>query len=88
MEYAMHMDSVHRRANGTVDIDFYRREAVLLRRQAGKKIFRRIGRLSKPLIGAATIVATYALVPPREPLPPSNDSLFVSANVPLLPPSK
>jgi hypothetical protein len=87
MEHAMHMDNIHRRANGTIDIDFYRREAFLLRRQATRKIFRRIGRLGKPLIGAVTIVATYALVPPRDPLPPSNDSLFVSAAVPLLPPN-
>ena len=81
----MHIDSVRRRTNGTIDIDFYRREASLLRRASMNKFFRRARRVGRPLIKAVTIVVTYALVSPRDPLPPGTGSIFVSANVPLLP---
>lgn len=81
----MHNDNVRRRKNGTIDIDFYRREASILRRDTTNRVFRRAARLGRPLIRATTIVLTYALVAPREPLPPGTDSIFVSADVPLLP---
>ena len=81
----MHIDSVRRRTNGTIDIDFYRREASLLRRESMNKFFRRARRVERPLIKAVTIVVTYALVSPRDPLPPRTGSIFVSADMPLLP---
>ena len=85
MDEVMHTGKINRRSNGTIDIDFYRQEAFLLRRQATNKFFRRLGRAGRPLIGVATIIANYALLAPRDPLPPSTNSIFVSANVPLLP---
>jgi hypothetical protein len=85
MEDAMHNDNVRRRENGTIDIDFYRGQASVLRKETTNRIFRRAARLGRPLIKATTIVLTYALVAPREPLPPSAESIFVSAEVPLLP---
>jgi hypothetical protein len=85
MEDVMHIDNVRQRRNGTIDVDFYRREAFLLRREATNKLFRRVGKLGRPLVRVATIIVTYALLSPRDPLPPSTGSLFVSANVPLLP---
>jgi hypothetical protein len=85
MEDTMHNDNVRRRENGTIDIDFYRREASVLRRETTNRVFRRAARLGRPLIKATTIVLTYALVAPRDPLPPGTDSIFVSADVPLLP---
>jgi hypothetical protein len=85
VEDVMHIDKIRRRSNGTIDIDFYRDEAFLLRRAATNKFFRRIRRAGRPLIGVATIIANYALLTPREPLPPSTSSIFVSAEVPLLP---
>ena len=85
MEDELHNDNVRRRKNDTIDIDFYRREAFLLRREATNKFFRRTARLGRPLIRATTIVLTYALVAPRDPLPLGADSIFVSAAVPLLP---
>jgi hypothetical protein len=85
MEHVMHNDNVHRRANGTIDIDFYRREAFFLRREATTKFFRRVGQIGRPLIKAVTIIITYTLLSPRGPLPPSTESIFVSASVPLLP---
>ena len=81
----MHNDNVRLRENGTIDIDFYRREVSILRRETTNRVFRRAARLGRPLIRATTIVLTYALVAPREPLPPGTDSIFVSADVPLLP---
>lgn len=81
----MNIETIKLRSNGTVDIDFYRQEAFLLRREATNKFFRRIRRASRPLIGVATIIANYALLTPREPSPPSTNSIFVSAEVPLVP---
>lgn len=81
----MNIETIKHRSNGTVDIDFYRQEAFLLRREATNKFFRRIRRASRPLIGVATIIANYALLTPREPSPPSTNSIFVSAEVPLVP---
>ena len=81
----MNKEKIKRRTNGTVDVDFYREEAFLLRRDATNKFFRRIRRASRPFIGTVTLIANYALLTPREPSPPSNNSIFVSAKVPLVP---
>ena len=81
----MNIEKIKRRTNGTVDVDFYREEAFLLRRDATNKFFRRIRRASRPFIGTVTLIANYALLTPREPSPPSNNSIFVSAEVPLVP---
>jgi len=85
MEDGLHNDNVRRRKNGTIDIDFYRREASILHRETTNRIFRRAARLGRPFVKATTIVLTYALVAPLDPLPPGAHSIFVSANVPLLP---
>jgi len=81
----MSIEKIKRRDNGTVDVDFYRQEAFLLRREATNKFFRRIRRASRPFIGTVTLIANYALLTPREPSPPSTNSIFVSAEVPLVP---
>jgi hypothetical protein len=81
----MSIEKIKRRSNGTIDVDFYRQEAFLLRRESMNKLFRRIRRASRPLIGVTTIIANYALLTPRDPAPPSTNSIFVSAEVPLLP---
>jgi hypothetical protein len=81
----MSIEKIERRSNGTIDVDFYRQEAFLLRREATNKFFRRIRRASRPLIGAVTIITNYTLLTPREPSPPSTNSIFVSAEVPLVP---
>ena len=81
----MNIEKIKRRTNGTVDVDFYREEAFLLRREATNKFFRRIRRASRPFIGTVKLIANYALLTPREPSPPSNNSIFVSAEVPLVP---
>ena len=48
-----------RRSNGTVDIDVYRREAFLLRREATNQIFRRLWQAGRPAIGTAANIAAY-----------------------------
>ena len=55
----MHTDNVRRRKNGTIDIDFYRREAFFLRREATNQIFRYLWQVGRPAIGTATIIAAY-----------------------------
>jgi len=49
-----------RRSNGTVDIDFYRQRAILLRRTATNRTFRQLWQMSRPLLGTAAIIAAYA----------------------------
>jgi chromosomal replication initiation ATPase DnaA len=81
----MNIEKIKRLSNGTIDVDFYRQETFRLRREATNKLFRRIRRASRPLIGAVTIIANYALLTPREPSTPSTNSIFVSAEIPLAP---
>jgi hypothetical protein len=59
MEYAMQIEPVRRRSNGTIDIDSYRREALILREQTRAECFKRVGRAVRPLMGVVTIIAAY-----------------------------
>jgi hypothetical protein len=61
MERAMQIDSVRRLCNGVIDIDSYRREALILRRQTGVKFFRSIGRSNWPFVGEMVIIVAFAL---------------------------
>jgi hypothetical protein len=81
----MHIGNIQHRTNGNIDIDFYRREAFLLRREAMNKFFLGLGQLGRPLIRSIAMIASYALLQPRDQVPPGASSIFVSANVPLLP---
>lgn len=56
--------NIQRRTNGTVDLDVYRREAFLLRRESTNQILRRLGRFVRPYIGAIAIVISSALLLP------------------------
>ena len=58
------VSNIHRRGNGTVDMDFYRRKAFLLRRETTNQILRRFGRSAWPLIGAIAIAISSALLLP------------------------
>lgn len=46
-----------RRSNGTVDIDYYRRQALTLREQTRSEIFRGMGRAARPLCAGLAIIA-------------------------------
>jgi hypothetical protein len=76
--------NIHRRSNGTVDMDVYRRKAFRLRRKTTNQILRGLGRSVLPrLIGAIAILVSYVLFLPRYPLPQAAGSTF--APVSLLP---
>jgi hypothetical protein len=89
MEDVMHIGNIQHRTNGTIDIDFYRREAFLLRREAMNKFFLGLVQLGEPLIRSIAMIGSYALVyalvQSHDRVPPGASSIFVSANVPLLP---
>jgi hypothetical protein len=85
MEDVMHIGNIQHRTNGTTDIDFYRREAFLLRREAMNKFFLGLVQLGRPLIGSIAMIGSYALVQSHHQVPPGASAIFVSANVPLLP---
>jgi len=82
MEHAMQTDTIRRRRSGTIDIDVYHR---LLWREAMNQFFLGLGQVGRLLIRSIATIADYVLLLPRNPSPPSANSVFVSANVPLLP---
>ena len=55
----MQIDPVRRRSNGTVDIDSYRRDALMLREQTRTEFFRSIARAVQPFIGGVAIIVAY-----------------------------
>ena len=77
----LQVTSIHRRSNGTVDIDVYLRKAFLLRRETTNRILRRLGRSARPLLGAIAILVSYALLLPRNPVPQGAASMLVPAKV-------
>jgi len=78
--------NIHRRSNGNVDADVYRRKTFLLRRETTNQILRRLGRSVLPrMIGAIAILVSYILFLPRNPLPPGAGSTFAPAKMSLLP---
>jgi len=80
--------NIHRRSNGTVDTDVYRRKAFLLRRETTNQILRRLGHsVLARLIGAIAILVSYVLFLPRNPLPQGAGSTFAPAKVSVLPSS-
>jgi hypothetical protein len=76
MEDLMHIK------NSNDAIDVYQR---LLWREAMNQFFLGLGQVGRVLIRSIVMIATYALLLPRTPLLPGAGSIFVSANVPLLP---
>jgi hypothetical protein len=76
MEDLMHIKN----NNGAIDV--YHR---LLWREAMNQFFLSLGQIGRLLIRSIVIIAAYALLLPRNPLLPGAGSIFVSANVPLLP---
>lgn len=75
---------IRRRSNGTIDIDSYRQEALVLRAGTMRRTLNKGRRSPWPLIGAAAIIAAYVTFVPRTPVPPSASSMLVSANISLL----
>lgn len=80
----MQTQQIRRRANGTIDIDSYRQDALVLRVRAMRRTFNKARRLLWPLIGAVTVVVAYVALVPRMPVPPSASSILVSADIPMM----
>jgi hypothetical protein len=76
MEDLMHIK------NSNSAINVYHR---LLWREAMNQFFLGLGQVGRLLIRSIVMITTYALLLPRNPLLPGARSIFVSANVPLLP---
>jgi hypothetical protein len=76
MEDLMHMKN----SNGAIDV--YHR---LPWKEAMNQFFLGVWQVGRLLIRSIVMIATYGLLLPRNPLLPGARSIFVSANVPLLP---
>ena len=76
--------NIHRRSNGTVDLDVYRWKAFVLRRKTTNQIVRRLGCIVRPLIGAIAIPVSCVLPLLRTPVRQGVVSQFARAKVPSL----
>ena len=77
----LQVTNIHRRSNGTVDMDVYRRKASMLRRETTNRILRRLGRSARPLLGAIAILVNYALLLLRNPVSQGATSMLAPAKV-------
>ncbi|MFN3657117.1 MAG: hypothetical protein ACK4UO_07670 [Pseudolabrys sp.] len=57
--------TIRRRTNGTIDIDGYRQEALMLRAQMMTGTLKKFGRLPWRYAGVAAIVAAYLVLLPH-----------------------
>ncbi len=56
----MQIEPVRRRSNGTVDIDSYRREALMLREQTRTEFFTKLTHAARPFFGGMMFIVAYA----------------------------
>jgi uncharacterized protein DUF3455 len=66
-EDAMPTDNFRRRTNGTIDIDAYRQEAIVLRTQTRTRFFQQTAFVARPFIGLAAAVVALGLLQPLMP---------------------
>jgi hypothetical protein len=62
-----HQQQFRRRANGTIDYDYYRQEALMLQRATRTEFMRGLVRLIRPLAAIAIIILTIAVMPTDAP---------------------
>jgi hypothetical protein len=60
---------LHRRSNGTIDIDYYRARALMERRAAMTNMARRMDISALRLLAAAALIVALIAVPSRDPAP-------------------
>jgi len=60
-------ETIRRRDNGTVDIDFYRSRALSERRAAMCAMSRPVGRMIRPTIAVAILILMVWAMPPLRP---------------------
>ena len=75
----LQVTNIHRRSNGTVDMDVYRWKAFLLRRETTNQLLRRLGRSARPLLGAIATLVSYAPLLPRNPVSQGATSMLAPA---------
>ncbi len=56
----MQIEPVRRRSNGTIDIDSYRREALMLREQTRTEFFTKLAHAARPFFGGMMFIVVYA----------------------------
>ena len=56
----MQIEPVRRRSNGTIDIDSYRREALMLREQTRTEFFTKLAHAARPFFGGMMLIVAYA----------------------------
>ena len=56
----MQIEPVRRRSNGTIDIDSYRREALMLREQTRTEFFTKLAQAARPFFGGMMFIVAYA----------------------------
>lgn len=56
----MQIEPVRRRSNGTIDIDSYRREALMLREQTRTEFFTKLAHTARPFFGGMMLIVAYA----------------------------
>jgi len=57
----MNEETVRRRNNGTIDLDHYRSQALMLREQVRTEVFRGVAAAARPLCGGLAVIGTSVL---------------------------
>jgi hypothetical protein len=81
----MQTPTVRRRDNGTIDIDSYRQEALMLRACVRTGTFKKVSRLPWRYAAAAAILAAYVVFLPRAPVSPTATSMQIASEIAVLP---
>lgn len=63
------IQQIRRRANGTVDIDYYRNQAMMLRREAMINAVHSVDFSTLRLVAAAALIVALIGMPSRDPAP-------------------
>lgn len=66
----MHREEIRRRSDGVIDIDFYRRRAVAMRRQAQADAGKKLGGALHTLIAEIVLALSGATLPARQSTSP------------------
>lgn len=77
----MTTEIIHRRHDGSLDIDFYRARGLAERRVVISRCFRSIGRLARPAFAVAVLIATLWAMPPLPPTADVNAITLLSSGV-------
>ena len=77
--------TIHRRDNGTIDIDIYRQRALMLRGGNTTRFTKVLARAIRSLIGVAAVVGICTVAPPRSAPPVCAYALYGALAAPSCP---